>query len=166
MSGGAGAAGQGPEERLDDAIGREGEREAVTHVDPERPEAVVRLGGDPPSPFEEEFGYSRVTVAGDFAFVGGTTSVDPSGAVLGVTGYEQTVEILRKVEHELSRVGCGLGSIIQVRAYVTDISRGGEVGRAFTDILGFVAPILTMVEVSGLFDPRMLVEIETVAYRG
>jgi enamine deaminase RidA (YjgF/YER057c/UK114 family) len=127
--------------------------------------SVQRLGGDPPSPAEVQFGYSRVVVAGEFVFVGGTTSVDPSGAVLGITGYEQTIEILRKIEHELSRVGCGLGSIINVRTYVTDISRGEEVGRAFVEVLGFVAPLMTMVEVSSLFDPRMLVEIETVAYR-
>jgi enamine deaminase RidA (YjgF/YER057c/UK114 family) len=126
---------------------------------------VERLGGDPPSPFEERFGYCRVVVAGDFVLVGGTTSVDPSGAVLGITGYEQTIEILRKVEHELGRVGCDLGSIIQIRTYVTDITRGEEVGRAFSEILGLVAPIMTMVEVSALFDPRMQVEIETVAYR-
>jgi enamine deaminase RidA (YjgF/YER057c/UK114 family) len=146
------AAGEGPVERLDDNA------DAAAGT-------VQRLGGDPPSPFEERFGYSRVAVAGDFVLVGGTTSVDPSGAVLGTTGYEQTIEILRKVEHELGRVGCGLGSIIQIRTYVTDISRGEEVGRAFSEILGFVAPIMTMVEVSSLFDPRMQVEIETVAYR-
>jgi enamine deaminase RidA (YjgF/YER057c/UK114 family) len=127
---------------------------------------VQRLGGDPPSPFEEQFGYSRVVVAGDFVLVGGMTSVDPSGMVMGTTSYEQTIEILGKVEHELSRVGCELASVIQIRVYVTDISRGEEVGRAFGDVMGDCRPLMTMVEVAGLFDPRMLVEIETVAYRG
>jgi enamine deaminase RidA (YjgF/YER057c/UK114 family) len=127
---------------------------------------VQRLGGDPPSPFEEQFGYSRVVVAGDFVLVGGMTSIDPSGMVMGTSGYEQTIEILGKVEHELSRVGCELASVIQMRVYVTDISRGQEVGRAFGDVMGDSRPLMTMVEVAGLFDPRMLVEIETVAYRG
>lgn len=98
--------------------------------------------------------------------IGGTTSIDPSGMVMGTTGYEQTVAILDKVEHELSRVGCGLDAVVQMRVYVTDISRGEEVGRAFSEVLGAVRPLMTMVEVSALFDPRMLVEIETVAFRG
>ncbi len=127
---------------------------------------MQRLGGDPPSPAEQQFGYSRLVVAGDFVLVGGTTSVDPSGMVMGTSGYEQTIEILGKVEHELSRVGCELTSVIQIRVYVTDISRGDEVGRAFADVMGDARPLMTMVEVAGLFDPRMLVEIETVAYRG
>jgi enamine deaminase RidA (YjgF/YER057c/UK114 family) len=165
LSGGSEAAGEGPVERLGEA-GGPGGGEPVTDTEATGAGTVERLAGDPPSPFEEQFGYSRVAVAGDFVLIGGTTSVDPSGAVLGITGYEQTIEILRKIEHELSRVGCGLGSIIQIRTYVTDISRGEEVGRAFAEILGLVAPIMTMVEVSSLYDPRMLVEIETVAYRG
>jgi enamine deaminase RidA (YjgF/YER057c/UK114 family) len=126
---------------------------------------VERWGGDPPSPYEERFGYSRLVIAGDFVLIGGTTSVDPTGVVLGTTGYEQTIEILGKIEHELGRVGCSLDSVIQLRVYVTDISRGEEVGRAFTDVIGSGRPLMTMVEVAGLFDPRMLVEIETVAYR-
>lgn len=129
---------------------------------PGRPE---RWGGDPPSPYEEQFGYSRLVVAGDFVLIGGTTSIDPSGVVLGTTGYEQTIEILNKIEHELGRVGCSLESVIQLRVHVTDISRGAEVARAFDDAMGTNRPILTMVEVSALIDPRMLVEIETVAYR-
>jgi enamine deaminase RidA (YjgF/YER057c/UK114 family) len=127
-----------------------------------RPE---RWGGDPPSPYEEQFGYSRLLVAGDFVLIGGTTSIDPSGVVLGTTGYEQTIEILGKIEHELSRVGCSLESVIQLRLYVTDISRGEEVARAFGDVMGSARPVMTMVEVAALIDPRMLVEIETVAYR-
>jgi enamine deaminase RidA (YjgF/YER057c/UK114 family) len=125
-----------------------------------------RWGGDPPSPYEIQFGYARVVVAGDFVLIGGTTAIDPTGVVLGDTGYEQTIGILGKIEHELARVDCRLESVIQLRVYVTDISRGEEVGRAFTDVMGSVRPVMTMVEVSALFDPRMLVEIETVAYRG
>jgi enamine deaminase RidA (YjgF/YER057c/UK114 family) len=130
---------------------------------PGRPE---RWGGDPPSPYEEQFGFSRLVVAGDFVLIGGTTSIDPSGVVLGTTGYEQTLEILDKVKHELGRVGSSLESVIQLRIYVTDISRCDEIGRAFGDAMGSARPLMTMVEVSALIDPRMLVEIETVAYRG
>ncbi len=126
---------------------------------------VVRLGGDPPSPYEERYSFSRVVACGPFVLVGGTTAVDPCGAVLGSTAYEQTVEIMRKLAHELSRGGAGLGDVIQTRVYVTDIGRADEVGRAHADAFGEVLPLMTMVEVAALIDPRMLVEIEAVAYR-
>jgi enamine deaminase RidA (YjgF/YER057c/UK114 family) len=125
-----------------------------------------RLTGDPPSPFEERFGFSRLLRVGSVVLVGGTTSVRPSGAVCGSTPYEQTVEILSKILHELSRVGLGAADVIQNRVYVTDISRSDEVGRAHGEFFAEHRPLMTMVEVSGLIDPRMLVEIETVALAG
>jgi enamine deaminase RidA (YjgF/YER057c/UK114 family) len=131
-------------------------------MSPGSPE-IQRLGGDPPSPWEERFGFSRVVRFGDSVLVGGTTSVDPSGAVMGETPYEQTVEIVRKIEHELGRVGATLSDVVQVRAYVTDISRAEEVGRAHGDAFAEIRPLMTMVEVSALIDPRMLVELEAVA---
>ena len=98
--------------------------------------------------------------------VSGTTSVDPDGVVIGMTPYEQAVEILRKIAHELERGGASLEDVIQTRMYVTDISRGEEVGRAHGEAFGEIRPLATMVEVSALIDPRMLVEIEAVAYLG
>ncbi len=124
-----------------------------------------RLPGDPPSPWEEPFSFSRVVSAGPLVLVGGTTSVSEDGAVIGETPYEQTIAILSKVEHELSRAGVGLTEVISSRVYVTDISRADEVGRAHGEVFGDVRPLMTMVEVSALIDPRMMVEIETVAYR-
>ncbi len=129
-------------------------------------DAVSRLGGDPPSPFEERFAFSRVVRAGAFVLIGGTTSIDPTGVVLGESPREQTLEILRKIEHELGRAGAGLADVIETRAYVTDISRAEEVGLAHGESFGDVRPLMTMVEVSALIDPRMLVEIEAVAYVG
>ena len=86
--------------------------------------------------------------------------------MIGETPYEQTVEILRKLEHELARVGLGAADVVSTRVYVTDISRGEEVGRAHGEVFGAHRPLMTMVEVSGLIDPRMLVEIEAVALAG
>jgi enamine deaminase RidA (YjgF/YER057c/UK114 family) len=127
--------------------------------------SFLRLGGDPPSPWEQPYGFSRVVQAGGVVVVGGTTSVDADGVVLGGTPYEQSVEILRKIEHELSRVGASLSQVVQTRAYVTDISRADDVGRAHGEAFGDARPAMTMVEVSALIDPRMLVEIELVAHR-
>jgi enamine deaminase RidA (YjgF/YER057c/UK114 family) len=127
---------------------------------------AIRLPGDPPSPFEGPVGFCRVIRAGDHVLVGGTTSMAPDGTVIGDTPYEQTVEILRKVKHELGRAGAGVGDVIQVRIYVTDISRYEEVGRAHGEVFGEIRPLMTMVGVVGLVDPRMLVEIEAVALIG
>lgn len=124
---------------------------------------VRRLGGDPPSPWESDYGFSRVVVAGGFVFVGGTTSVGPGGMILGETPYEQAAEILRRILNELSRGGATAADVVSLRAYVTDASRAEEVGRAFGEVFGRPGPLLTLVEVSGLIDPRMLVEIEAVA---
>jgi enamine deaminase RidA (YjgF/YER057c/UK114 family) len=126
---------------------------------------ITRMGGDPPSPYEGMYGFSRIACVGDFVIVGGATSVDENGVVLGLTPYEQTLEILRKVRHELSRVGLGLDRVIQTRIFVTDVSRSGEVGRAHGEVFGEICPLMTMVGIAALVDPRMLVEIETVAAR-
>ncbi|HEX5194396.1 MAG TPA: Rid family hydrolase [Solirubrobacteraceae bacterium] len=122
-----------------------------------------RLSGDPRSPYEVEYGFSRVVCANGLVLVGGTTSVTGDGAVLGETPYDQTREILRKILHELSRAGAMAHDVIQTRVYVTDISRAEEVGRAHGEVFGTIRPLMTMVEVSALIDPRMHVEIEAVA---
>ena len=83
--------------------------------------------------------------------------------MIGETPYDQAVEILRKLLHELSRAGVVAEDVLQTRVYVTDISRADEVGRAHGEVFGSIRPLMTMVEISGLIDPRMLVEIEAVA---
>jgi enamine deaminase RidA (YjgF/YER057c/UK114 family) len=125
-----------------------------------------RLAGDPPSPYELAFGFSRIVKAGGFVLIGGMTSIDPSGVVLGETPYEQTVEILSKIAHELERAGVGVADVIQTRVYVTDISRAEEVGRAHGEVFADHRPLMTMVQVGALIDPRMMVEIEAVAHSG
>jgi enamine deaminase RidA (YjgF/YER057c/UK114 family) len=127
---------------------------------------LQRLPGDPPSPYEVRYGFSRVVRVGPFVLIGGTTSVGPGGSVLGETPYEQAIEIFRKLLHELSRVGLGAADVVHSRVYVTDISRAEEVGRAHGEIFSDHRPLMTMVEVSGLIDPRMMVEVEVVAHAG
>ena len=124
---------------------------------------VDRLRGDPPSPWEDAYAFSRVVRAGSLVVVGGTTSVDASGVVLGETACDQAREILRKIVAELARAGASAADVVQTRAYVTDIGAADEVGRAHAEAFGEVRPVMTMVEVSALIDERMLVEIEAVA---
>ena len=126
---------------------------------------LERLAGEPPSPFEGLYGFSRMVLAGPLVIVGGTTSVDEYGVVHGETPYEQASLALAKIVGELSRAGLGAEAVIQGRVYVTDITRADDVGRAWSEVLGTVRPLMTMVEVARLIDPRMLVEIEAVAYR-
>jgi enamine deaminase RidA (YjgF/YER057c/UK114 family) len=124
---------------------------------------VERFPGDPPSPYERSYGFSRIVRVGDSVLVGGLTSVDEDGVVIGDTPYEQTVEIIGKLGHELGRAGSALTEVVQTRAYVTDISRADDVGRAFGETFSEIRPLLTMIEVAALIDPRMLVEIEATA---
>jgi enamine deaminase RidA (YjgF/YER057c/UK114 family) len=128
-------------------------------------EEVRRLPGDPPSPWEEQFGFSRIVEAGGFVRIGGTTSVGVGGVIVGETPYEQAAAIFAQLEHELGRAGLGMSDVIEVSVYVTDISRGAEVGRAFSEVFAQVGPLMTMVEVSALIDPRMLVEVSLIAHR-
>ncbi|MDQ6806923.1 MAG: Rid family hydrolase, partial [Actinomycetota bacterium] len=124
---------------------------------------IKRLAGDPPSPWEGEYGFSRIVCAGPLAIFTGTTSVDGNGVVIGRTPYEQAVEIFSKLGRELARIGGQMEDVLMTRIYVTDISRADEVGRAHSEFFGAVRPAMTMVEVTGLIDPRMLVEIELMA---
>ena len=125
--------------------------------------SVERFAGDPPSPWEGAYGFSRVVRAGSLVLVAGTTSVDEDGVVAGGTPYQQTVEILLKIVAALARVDASPADVVRTRAYVTDISRADEVGRAHGEVFGEVRPVMTMVEVPALIDPRMLVEIEAEA---
>ena len=124
---------------------------------------VERLAGDPPSPYEVAYSFSRVVKAGQFALVGGTTSIGEDGVVLGGNPYEQTVDDVLGLGRVDGGAGARMADVIRTRAYVTDISRSDEIGRAHGAAFGDVRPLMTMVEVSALIDPRMFVEIEAVA---
>jgi enamine deaminase RidA (YjgF/YER057c/UK114 family) len=126
---------------------------------------MLRLPGDPPSPWEGLYGYSRVVRAGDAVFVGGTTSISERG-VDGGDAYSQAVIVLQRIAAELGRAGATLADVVSMRAYVTDIRAADQVGRAFGEALGDVRPVMTMIEVSRLIDERMLVEIEATAVIG
>ena len=112
-------------------------------------------------------GYSRAVRAGPLVFVSGTTATGADGELLGIgDAYEQTRQALRNVEEALGRAGAGLPDVVQTRMFVTDISRFEQVGRAHAECFPESPPSTSMVEVSRLVDPRMLVEIEAIAYVG
>ena len=115
--------------------------------------------------WEPVVGYSRAVRAGDWIHVAGTTAADASGQVLGVgDAYAQTVHALRTVAAALAQAGATMNDVVRTRMFVTDISRWEEYGRAHGEIFRTVLPAATMVEVTRLIDPAMMIEIEVDAF--
>ena len=118
-------------------------------------------------PWEERFGYSRAVSAGDLLFVAGTTAVDEDGVVRGIgDAGAQTAFVLDRIEAALARAGASLEQVVQTRMFITDVSRAEEIGRVHGERFAGHPPASAMVQVAALLDPRMLVEIEAVAYLG
>ena len=117
------------------------------------------------APWEAVVGYSRAVAAGDHIWVTGCTSqVDGKVVHLG-DPFEQTKQAIANIESALVRLDATLADVVRTRIYVTDISRWEEYGRGHGDAFGDVLPATTMVEVTRLIDPDMLVEVEAVAYK-
>jgi enamine deaminase RidA (YjgF/YER057c/UK114 family) len=114
--------------------------------------------------WEKKYGYSRAVHIGNLIAVAGTTAVDDSGAVVGAgSPYEQAKFIYKKIERALQQAGASLRDVIRVRTFVIDISRWEEVARAQGEVFETIRPAATLVQVSALVDPRLLVEIEVDA---
>jgi enamine deaminase RidA (YjgF/YER057c/UK114 family) len=114
--------------------------------------------------WEPVVGYSRAVAAGDYIFVSGCTSVAGADFVHPGDPYAQTVQAIANVRAALESLGSGLADVVRTRLFVTDISRWEEYGRAHGEAFASVVPATSMIQVSGLVDPRMLVEVEAVAY--
>ncbi len=117
------------------------------------------------TPWEPVVGYSRAIAAGDYVFVSGCTSVRDGTLLHEGNAYKQTAQAIANVAAALGGLGLSVSDVVRTRIFVTDISRWQEYGRAHGEAFGEALPATTMVEVSGLVDPRMLVEVEAVAYR-
>jgi len=114
--------------------------------------------------WETIVGYSRAVRVRDRIYVTGTTATNANGEIVGVgDAYGQTVQVIKNIEKALNALDAVLGNVVRTRMFVTDISLWKEFGKAHGEFFRDIMPATTMVEVSKLIDPKMLIEIEADA---
>jgi enamine deaminase RidA (YjgF/YER057c/UK114 family) len=119
-----------------------------------------------PSRYAPVIGFSAAVRAGDWVVSAGASAIDSVGNLVGDGPYEQAREALRKIGEALAAGGASFAHVISTRTYLTRAEDWQEVGRAHGEIFGEIRPASTMVVVAALLDPRMVVEIEAVAFTG
>jgi enamine deaminase RidA (YjgF/YER057c/UK114 family) len=115
------------------------------------------------TPWEDKVGYARAVRVGNIVEVSGTTAMDGDQLIGGNDAYAQTAFIFGKIRRSLEEAGAGMKDVVRTRMFVTDIRSWEDIARAHAEVFGEIRPVATMVEVSRLISPELLVEIEVSA---